>query len=258
MSNPPDRSALWTNTAQDTSADAAKATAALSDAQSMQAGAASAPEADRDFLARKASEAQFMAQQQLGQAQYAAQQYQAQEFAVRQHNEPIEAALRQAEEQRSAQVLADTGRFVTAAAVTTVAVEAVSNPGMVAGAFGGLMGGTGPATTMSMGPMAMFGALSATPKQLGIEPALDKQLGPVMPAVAIDNVAKASPVVAAEMAAVAAAPVVAEPVERVSVAPIARPAVPMSMQLHNNAMANGPRRPTWADEKPIGGESPGS
>lgn len=246
MSNPPDRSALWTNTAIDTSGDAARAAAALEEAQKLQAGAGTAPEADRAFIEAKAAEARFSAQQQLSQAQHGQQVYQQQEFAVRQHNEPVEAALRAAEEQRTSQIVADTARFATAAVVATAAVDAVSSPGLASGAFGGLMGGTGPATSMRMGPLAMFGALSATPKMLGIEPALDKQLGPaVMPAVAIDNVAKASPAVAADPDA-----------PTVSVAPITPRPVPLSMQMrHDSAMANGPTRPTWANETPIGGGS---
>jgi len=254
VSNPPaDRSQLWTTTLHDTSEEARKAEAALSDAQKMQAGASTAAEADRAFIAKQADDARFAAQQQLGAAQHGAKLYQEQSFAVRTHNEPIEAALRAQEEARTRQIMEDTAKFAAGAAVATMAVGAAAGAGPAVDPYGptsffGMMP-RGPATTMAMGPAALFGALAATPQKLGMEPALDKQLGPVMPAVAIDDVARRSPAVAADADAPANAAPAAEPA--VTVAPVQR-ARNMAMELANNSLAFGPKPPTWATQKAPG------
>lgn len=253
MSNPPDHGNLWTNTAIDTSGDVSKAQGAIEAAQKVEAGIPFAAEGDQDFFKKKAAADMAYGQAQLGAAQHGVKQYQEQAFAVQQHNEPIEHARREAETQRTNQVLENTAGFVGAAVVATAAVgmaAEMGSPGIVSHGFAGISGGTGPATTMAMGPMAMFAGLSRTPQQLGIEPALDRQLGPVMPAVAIDAVAKASPAVAADPDA----PAVTADV--VNTAPI-RPRA-LGAELHHNSLAYGPTIPESWKAKPIGGGSPGS
>lgn len=267
MSNPPpDRSQLWTNPLQDTSDEARKAAIAAQEAQNGLNGVSFAAEGDQDFLKRKYEGDAFAARQRESAAQFGAKQYEEQQFAIRQHNEPIEAAIRKAEEERTAQIAADAAKMVTTAAVAGAVAAEVTQPGLLAGTFAGMFGMGGPEpVTRQMGPSAMFGGLAATPAQLGIKGALDYQLGPVrQPGVAIDAVAQASPHVAAELqqeakpAAPRPEPPPAPSAQSQAVLDTPNPIAVqrpqnMAMELHNNSLANGPKRPSWAAETPIGG-----
>lgn len=247
-----DASQLWSAPVDYGTPAVQAANGALSAAQQQLLGAAGAPEADREFLRKKAEGEQIYAQAQLSNAQGMQKQYEQQAFVVKTHNEPIEAQLRAQQEAEAAAKAAALAKFALAAVATTMVADAASQPGGLTGAFSGFGLGIGPAATvmaMSPGPLSLFNRSSASPKELGVEPSLDKQLGPmVLPGVAIDDVAQKSPVVAAELAAPAADP--AAPVAQRPVTPLA---TGLGLELHNNSMANGPKKPSWANNGSPGG-----
>lgn len=241
-----DASQLWSKPVDYSTDDRARALGYEDEARRMTGAVGFAPEGDRAFFEKKAQEAGFMARQAAGNAQFQQQQYQQAAFAVEKHNEPIEAALRAQQEAEARAKAAALAQAAIGMAATVAVVDAVGSSGGLTSAVGGLFAGTGPATTMGMGPAAMFGGLAATPAKLGIAPTL------AIAGVAIDDVAKASKSVQAEMAASAAPTAPEAKPAAAPVAPVAR-ATNMAMELANNSLAFGPKRPSWAAEKPVGG-----
>lgn len=244
MTVPVDRSQLKTATSLDHSGDVQKAQAALDSARQQMMFAEGAPEAERFFAQQQADAARFAAEQSYGAASYQQQQHVAEEAFVAQQNQPIEAALRAQEEARTGQIL---GGFTSILGTGLVAGEVVAAPGAIVAPGLAASAGVGaafnkaspsdgsePATTQ-MTPAILASSRMATPQELGIDPVLDKQLGPVAPAVAVDNVAQASPTVQELLAK--AQPI--EPAAEASPAPAAPNAAAM-LQRQRMAMAMAP------------------